>query len=108
MKLQDYFKGWLVGDFEPALFKSKDIEIGIKHYKSGDIESNHHHKLTKEYTIVIFGVIKMLDSIYYANDIIIVNPNVKNKFECLEDACVLVIKTPSIIGDKFTDEDNIT
>ena len=26
---------------------------------------------------------------------------VKAQFDCLEDACIVVIKTPSVVGDKY-------
>lgn len=101
MNIKNFFKGWLVGDFEPSLFKNKEIEIGLKTYKAGDKEKKHVHKISTEYTIVIFGVIKMLNSIYTDGDIIIIPPNKENEFECIKDASLLVIKTPSVIGDKY-------
>ncbi len=101
MNLNNYIKGWLVGDFEPSLFKNKDIEIGVKYYKTGDIDDKHYHKVTKEYTIVIYGKIKMLEKIYGEGDIVEVLPFVENEFQCLENACVLVIKTPSVPNDKY-------
>jgi len=100
MKIQDFKKGWLIGNFEPSLFKSDDVEIGIKNYVKGTIEEKHHHKLTTEYTIIISGKVKMLDKEFIAGDIIKIEPNIENEFHCLEDACVLVIKTPSIPSDK--------
>jgi quercetin dioxygenase-like cupin family protein len=101
MNINNFTKGWLVGDFEPALIKNKDIEIGIKFYKKGDIESNHYHKIATEYTVVISGVVKMMDRIFQQGEIIIVNPNVCNQFECIDDASVVVFKTPSVAGDKY-------
>jgi quercetin dioxygenase-like cupin family protein len=101
MNLDKFIKGWLVGDFEPSLIKSKDIEVGIKFYKKGDIESNHYHKIATEYTVVVSGVVKMMDTIFRQGDIAIVQPNVCNQFECIENACVVVFKTPSVVGDKY-------
>jgi len=101
MNLEEFTKGWLVGDFEPALFKTKDIEVGIKYYKAGDKEEKHYHKVATEYSIVLYGSVRMLDQIFKQGQIVTVLPNVENKFECLEDACIVVIKTPSVIGDKY-------
>ena len=36
-KLEDFTKGWFIGNFEPTLFND-DFEVGIKEYKSGDKE----------------------------------------------------------------------
>jgi hypothetical protein len=96
-----FIKGWLVGDFLPSLFQSKDIEIGIKRYKKGDKDPKHYHKETTEYTVVVSGVVFMLGKIWRQDDIIYIPPNVENEFECIEDACLLVIKTPSLVDDKY-------
>jgi quercetin dioxygenase-like cupin family protein len=101
MKLNNFIKGWLVGDFEPALFKSKDVEVGVKYYKAGDKEENHYHKIATEYSIVLYGAIRMLNQTFKEGDIVTVLPNIQNQFECIEDACVMIIKTPSVIGDKY-------
>lgn len=101
MNLQNFTKGWLVGDFTPSIFQTKDIEIAIKKYKSGDKEKTHYHKIATEYTIVLSGKIKMIDQIFKTDDIVLVNKNVKNEFECLEDCILLVIKTPSVPNDKY-------
>lgn len=28
--LESMFKGWFIGNFEPSLFKTNDVEVGIK------------------------------------------------------------------------------
>ena len=33
-KLEDFTKGWLVGDFEPSLIRSKDIEVAVRFIRS--------------------------------------------------------------------------
>lgn len=101
MNLQNFTKGWVVGDFVPSLFKTKDVEVAIKKYKSGDKEIKHYHKIATEYTIVLTGKVKMIDKIFSADDIVTIYPNVENQFECLEDCILLVIKTPSVVGDKY-------
>lgn len=101
MNLNDFIKGWLVGDFKPSLFESKDVEVGIKRYKSGDKDPKHYHKETTEYTVIISGVVSMLGQTWKQDDVVCIPPMVENEFECIEDACLLVIKTPSITGDKY-------
>lgn len=101
--LKNYFKGWIVGNFEPNLFKTNDIEIAIKRYKKGDKEEKHYHKIAKEFTIVIDGKILMNGNQVKKNQIFIVEPEVSNVFEALTNATLLVIKTPSVVGDKYTE-----
>jgi len=100
MNIDNFIKGWLVGDFTPSIFNSKDIEVGVKYYKAGDSEGRHVHKLITEYTIVLTGKVRMNESIYSEKSIIKIEPNISTDFECLEDAITLVIKTPSIPSDK--------
>jgi len=102
--LENFFKGWIVGNFEPSLFKNREVEIGIKKYKAGDIEEEHYHKISTEYTIILSGQVKMLGKIFNQNDIVTILPGQKNKFECIEECTILVIKTPSCIGDKYITE----
>ena len=101
MNLQNFTKGWLIGDFNPSLLKIKDVEVAIKKYKSGDKETKHYHKIATEYTIVLTGKVKLINKIFNPDDIIVIYPNTENEFECLEDCILLVIKTPSVVGDKY-------
>ena len=34
-KLADMTKGWFVGNFEPSLWKTNDVEAAVKTYKKG-------------------------------------------------------------------------
>ena len=42
-KLKDMVKGWFVGNFEPSLYKTHLVEVGVKEYKAGDKEVGHAH-----------------------------------------------------------------
>ena len=35
-KLTDMIKGWFVGNFEPTLLKTNDVEVAVKEYRKGD------------------------------------------------------------------------
>lgn len=98
--LNDYTKGWLIGDFTPALIQSKDIEVGVKEYSKGAIETIHVHNIITEYTIVLTGKVKMLCQTFERGEIIKIMPGIATSFEALEDTITLVIKTPSIPSDK--------
>lgn len=98
--ISEYTKGWLVGDFNPALIKSKDIEVGVKEYRKGDFESSHVHNIVIEYTIVLSGKVRMLDQIFDKGQIVKIDPGIYTSFEAIEDCITLVIKTPSIPSDK--------
>lgn len=99
--IDEYIKGWLVGDFKPALIESKDIEVGLKYYKRGNYEASHVHNIVTEYTIIVKGVVEMNDHMYSTGKIVKIEPGMSTDFRCLSDeAITLVIKTPSIPSDK--------
>lgn len=53
--LKDMVGGWIIGNFDPSLFKTNDVEISIKKYKAGDYDSSHYHKIATEYTVIVDG-----------------------------------------------------
>ena len=66
----DNFKGgWFIGDFNPSLIKTKDFEIAIKYYKSGDEDDEHVHLLADEYTVIVKGQVIMNGEIFEEKDI---------------------------------------
>lgn len=38
-KLDDMTRGWFVGNFEPSLYITNDVEVAVKQYKAGDFEA---------------------------------------------------------------------
>ena len=40
--LNDMFKGWFIGDFEPTLHRTDDFEVAIKSYLEGAVENRHY------------------------------------------------------------------
>ena len=43
-KLGSMIKGWFIGNFEPTLLRTNDVEVAVKEYKKGDYEELHYHK----------------------------------------------------------------
>lgn len=99
--LNQYIRGWIIGDFEKSIIRTTDFEVGLKEYKKGDRESAHVHKVSKEITVVVYGKFKMNDKIIQKGDIVCLEPNETGEFSCLEDGIITVVKTPSVIGDKY-------
>jgi len=104
-KLEDMVKGWVVGNFEPTLYKTNDVEVAVKRYNKGDFEGNHYHKIATEITVIISGRVKMNGVEYNAGDIITMEPNEATDFEALEDGTVnVVVKLPGANDDKYEGE----
>ena len=104
-KLEDMVKGWFVGNFEPTLLKTNDVEVAVKSYKKGDYEETHYHKIATEITVIISGRVKMNGIEYKAGDIVVMEPNEATDFECLEDGTKnVVVKYPGANNDKYLGE----
>lgn len=100
-KLKDMKKGWLVGDFEPSLHRTKEFEVAVKSYKAGEYEKKHYHKIAREITVIVSGEARMNGRKYSQGDIIIIEPNEATDFEALKDTVTTVIKIPGVKDDKY-------
>ena len=100
-KLKDMFKGWLVGNFEPSLYKTDDVEVAVKNYKAGERDETHYHKIATEITIISDGKVCMNGTIYGSGDIITIEPGEATDFEALEDTITTVVKIPCVKDDKY-------
>jgi len=101
MNLDAMIGGWFVGDFEPSAIRTKDFEVAVKKYKAGDKEARHTHKVAIELTVVISGKVLMNSQEYEEGSIIQISPNTSSDFEAIEDTVTVVVKTPSVAGDKY-------
>ena len=70
-------------------------------YKAGDSEKKHVHKIATELTTIIKGKVKMNGMEYREGDIIVMEPGEATDFEALTDAMNVVVKVPSVKGDKY-------
>ena len=99
--LKDMIGGWFIGNFVPTLFKTNEVEVAVKHYKAGDYDSTHYHKIGTEYTIIVKGQVEMSGDIYNENDIIVIEPLESTDFRALTDSTTVVVKIPGANNDKY-------
>ena len=100
-KLKDMFRGWVVGNFDPSLWKTDDVEVAVKTYKKGDYEAKHYHKVATEITIISKGRVLMNNELYEEGDIITIEPGEATDFRATNDVITTVIKFPCVSGDKY-------
>lgn len=100
-KLKDFVRGWLVGNFEPSLWKTESCEVSIKNYKIGDRDEYHYHGKTTEFTVIVNGQAQMGNVVYNSGDIIIIKPYEMIDFLALSDVTTVVIRDGSFKNDKF-------
>jgi hypothetical protein len=105
-KIQDMFKGWFIGNFEPSLYKTNDVEVGVKSYSAGDYESAHFHKIATEFTLILDGEVEMNGQKHDAGSIVVIKPFEATDFRALTDVTTVVVKIPGANNDKYLVEND--
>jgi quercetin dioxygenase-like cupin family protein len=99
--LNDMVGGWIVGNFEPTCLKTTACEVACKHYEAGASEAAHVHRVATEVTLVAAGRVSMNGRTFSAGDIIVLAPGEATDFRALERTTTVVVKMPSVSGDKY-------
>lgn len=101
-KISDFTNGWFIGAFTPSLLKTSDFEIAHHFYAKGFKAHPHTHMIATEYNYVVSGHLLVDDKHELKRgDIFIYEPSDIANVVFLEDTDLIIIKTPSIIGDKY-------
>jgi quercetin dioxygenase-like cupin family protein len=98
--LDEFTKGWFVGDFSPAVLNSKDFEIAVKWFNAGEREPLHKQNIATEITVVIAGQIRLGGETFSKGDVITIPPGEFAEFESITDSSLVCVKTPSLPSDK--------
>lgn len=101
VKLGDMKGGWFIGDFEPTCLRTGGFEAACKTYTAGQSEDRHYHLVATEFTLVASGSVSMNGTIFGAGDVIIIDPGEAVTFTAVEDSITMVVKVPSVAGDKY-------
>ncbi|MBL8861159.1 MAG: hypothetical protein JNK02_04025 [Planctomycetes bacterium] len=100
-KLADMKGGWFVGDFAPSVLRTPAAEVAVKTYAAGATEARHVHRVAHELTLVLGGEVRMNGARYVSGDILLIEPGDSTDFEALTDVTTVVVKVPSVAGDKY-------
>ena len=100
LKLDDFFKGWLVGDFEPNLFRRSDIEVGVHFLESGYVDEPHFHMKSTEFNLVVQGRVKVGEEFFETNEIFVIEPGEHPEVSGQKNSIILVIRDASFPSDK--------
>lgn len=100
-KIDKFTRGWFVGDFEPSIIKTSDVEVAIQYFNAGDKELEHCHRIATEITAIIHGKVKISGKEYKSGEIIKIEPGEYALFEALEDTTTIVVKYPGAKNDKY-------
>lgn len=98
--LSQYTRGWLVGDFEPSMFKRKNVEIAVMKHKANEETIPHKHMLSNEYNLIIQGKVNISGLILKEDDIFIYEPGEISDVNFITDTILLVFRDGSYPSDK--------
>ncbi len=100
-RIEDMKGGWMAGNFTPSAYRTEDFEVGYKIHKKGESWPVHYHKEVTEITFLLKGMMRLQGEALVSGDIFVLQPNEIADPEFLEDCEVFVIKSRSVIGDKY-------
>lgn len=98
LQLTKYWNGWVAGEFEDSLIKTKDMEVSIRRYSAGDSEKRHIHPIAIEFTIIVSGKVRMNGVEFFRDDIVVIEPGESTDFYAVSDAVTVCLKSPSLPG----------
>lgn len=101
MKLTDYKRGWVVGDFKPSVWRTDKCEVGLRWNEKGYKVDRHYHTLGTEYVVFAGGKHRINDQVFGDGDMTIIRPYMSSEYECLEPGYCLTVRDISISGDKY-------
>jgi hypothetical protein len=102
--IENMVKGWFIGNFEPTVLSTNDVEVAVKKYQKGDYEEKHFHKIATEITVIVEGKVEMSGVLYQSGDIVKINPYIATDFKAMTDVTTVVVKHPGANNDKYLGE----
>jgi hypothetical protein len=100
-RLDEMVGGWVVGDFDPVCLRTRACEMACKYYTAGDSETAHVHRVAVEITVIAAGRARMNGRTITRGDVVVLAPGEPADFTALDDTITMVVKMPSVPGDKY-------
>lgn len=94
-------RGWFVGQFERAVFKTAACEVAYQFNYKGERSLPHTHRIATEINLIASGKVNISGQVFEAKDIIILEPGDVCECNYLEDTYTVVVKIPGVLGDKY-------
>ena len=94
-------RGWFVGQFDRAVFKTNACEIAYQQNYKGERSFAHTHRIATEINLIAQGSVNISGQVFSTGDIVIMEPGDVCECTYLEDTCTVVVKVPGVLGDKY-------
>lgn len=97
--------GWFIGNFEPSVLKTNLFEVGIMQHKKNEKWPKHYHTKANEYNVLVKGKMTIQGQEINSGDVFVIEKMEIADPVFLEDCTVVVVKVPSVPGDKIIVEE---
>jgi hypothetical protein len=94
-------RGWFIGAFEKAIWKTADFEVAYMFNPKGDISAAHYHKQAREISLIASGHVIANGEHFTSGELFEIVPGEELTCEYLEDTITVCVKTPSVPQDKY-------
>jgi hypothetical protein len=94
-------RGWFIGQFDRAVFKTDTCEVAFQTNYKGEVSEPHYHQIATEINLITRGLVKINGESYTAGQGVILYPGDVATCEYLEDTDTLVVKVPGVLNDKY-------
>lgn len=93
-------RGYFIGDFEPTAYRTKAFEVSLMVHKQGEFWDAHYHTQSDEINYLMEGEMMINDQYLKAPTIFVIEKGEVADPRFLTDCKLIVVKTPSVPGDK--------
>lgn len=100
-RIENFTRGWVIGDFTPSILRTKDFEIGLLREKKGTKPAAHFQKIATEYNILVEGRMTICGKEVVPGDVFVIEPLEIAEPTIHEDCLIVCVKTPSMPDDKI-------
>lgn len=100
-RIEDTVKGWFIGDFPNAAFKSKDFEVSWRIHPAGEPWELHYQENAYEINLLIDGEMILNNTKLVSGDVFILDPYEITDVKFIKECSIVCVKTPSLPNDKI-------
>ena len=100
-RIEDFTRGWFIGDFLPSIFRTPDFEVGLLTHKKGEKWPAHYQKIATEFNVLVSGSLEIIGKKIVPGDVFVIEPFEIGEPIFHEDCVVLCVKIPSVPNDKY-------
>ena len=92
--------GCFIGDFDPSVYRTRDVEVAVKYHQQGDFWAPHYHPLATEINVLLHGQMSVNGAHFSPGDIFVIEPGEVARPVFYRNCQLVVVKIPGIRGDK--------